>query len=206
MTIRIRSNLFLLALLSLGVAAPLALAVPRQGPQPIAAGPSLLKAPPVGSIVAWHSGLAGAPALPSAWVPCDGQLISDPGSPYLGQFLPDLNGEARYLRGGLVSGTMQDDTTAVNGLSAASSTSGDHSHTVFSSGLHSHNRTDVGGIGGTRGFAAAGNQSGTTSTSTEGLHSHGLSFDGDHSHLVSLTGDGETRPTTMTVVWIIRIK
>lgn len=206
MTIRRRSNLILLALLSLGAAAPLALAVPPQPPQQIVAGPSLLKAPPVGSIVAWHSDLLGTPSLPSAWQPCDGQMISDPESPYLGQFLPDLNGEARYLRGGLISGTMQDDATAVNDLSASTSVAGNHFHTMGSFGLHVHSRTNVGGIGSTRGFAAAGNQSGTTEVSAEGAHSHSINSAGDHAHSVSLAGDAETRPITMSVVWIMRIK
>ncbi len=111
--------------------------------------------------MAWHVDLLGTPALPAGWQPCDGQLITDPESPYLGQFLPDLNGEARYLRGGLISGTMQNDATAVNGLFPSTSTAGNHFHTMGSSSLHSHSRTDVGGIGTTRGFAAAGNQSGT---------------------------------------------
>jgi hypothetical protein len=204
MTIR-RSNIFLLALLGLGGLAPLALAVPRQV-SPIVAGPSLLKAPPVGSIVAWYPALVGTPALPSEWAPCDGQPVSDPRSPYAGQFLPNLNGEARYLRGGVVSGTMQDDATAVNGLSASTGIAGNHFHTMGSAGLHSHSRTDVGGVGSTRGFAAASNQSGATSTSADGLHTHSIDSTGNHTHPVSLTGENETRPITMTVVWIMRIK
>lgn len=206
MTIRRRSNLLLLALVALGAAAPLALAVPRQATQQLVAGPSLLKAPPVGSIVAWHPDLPGTPALPAAWEPCDGQFISDPESPYLGQVLPDLNGEARYLRGSIVSGVLQEDSTAVNGLAASTSNAGSHSHNVFTGGGHSHSRTNVGGIGSTRGFAAAADQSGTTSVSTDGAHSHTMDFAGEHSHTVLLAGDAETRPVTMSVVWIMRIK
>ena len=75
-----------------------------------------------------------------------------------------------------------------------------------SAGAHTHSRTNVGGLGSTRGFAAAGDQSGTTSTGSAGNHTHSISPVGDHTHAVSLSGDAETRPITMTVVWILRVR
>lgn len=191
-----------LAVLSLGAAAPVVPAL-QQRVQATRIG---VETVPVGSIVAWHVDLPGTPALPDRWMPCDGQLVTDPDSPYLGETLPDLNGEARYLRGGMFSGMMQDDSTAANGLAATAGPAGNHSHSMGSAGAHSHSRTNVGGIGGTRGFAAAGDQSGTTSTNTAGNHTHSIGTAGEHTHAVSLTGDAETRPITMTVVWIMRIK
>ncbi len=133
-------------------------------------------------------------------------MVTDVESPYFSQFLPDLNGEARYLRGGLFSGVLQADATASNGLAAVTNIAGSHSHSMGSSGNHWHSRTNVGGIGGTRGFAAAGNQSGSTSTTTAGLHTHSITSAGGHVHTVTLSGDAETRPISMTVVWIMRIK
>lgn len=62
---------------------------------------------PVGSIVAWHKSFANTPALPSNWLECNGQVVSDAGSPYNGQTLPDLNGGTRFLRGSSTSGTLQ---------------------------------------------------------------------------------------------------
>lgn len=66
---------------------------------------------PVGSIMAWHKSLAGTPALPTDWVECNGQVLSDPDSPYDGEAIPDLNGQARFLRGGVGSGILQLDAT-----------------------------------------------------------------------------------------------
>ena len=199
---RRRSNLLFLAVLGAGATALLTSAFPQQG----IAKPIRVQGAPVGSIVAWHPDLPGTPNLPPDWVPCDGQLVTDPQSPYAGQLLPDLNGEGRYLRGALFSGILQDDATATNGLSAATLDAGAHSHSMGSAGAHSHTRTNVGGIGGTRGFGAAGDQSGTTSTNTAGNHTHSLSSAPHHTHAVVLAGDAETRPITMSVVWIMRIK
>jgi hypothetical protein len=197
----VRPSLLLLGALTLGAVARIVPATPQA---------QLLPVPqarvPIGAIVAWHPDLGGTPFLPPGWIPCDGQMVEDPDSPYFGELVPDLNGEARYLRGGLLSGVMQDDATAVNGLSVTVNAAGTHSHGMGSAGTHTHSRTDVGGIGSTRGFAAAGNQSGTTSTSAAGAHTHSISPAGDHIHTTALTGDSETRPTTMTVVWIIRIR
>ena len=62
---------------------------------------------PIGSIQAWHKNLTGTPNLSSDWVQCDGQTLNDSKSPYNGQVIPDLNGQARFLRGASVSGTDQ---------------------------------------------------------------------------------------------------
>ena len=71
--------------------------------------------PPIGSIVAWHKNLTGVPALPPEWLECNGQTVSDAGSPLNGQVVPDLNsvvpmyaGGGRFLRGGTSSGILQD--------------------------------------------------------------------------------------------------
>jgi len=64
---------------------------------------------PVGGIIAWHKSLTGTPSLPGNFVECNGQTISDNDSPYDGATIPDLNGDARFLRGGSSSGTEQTD-------------------------------------------------------------------------------------------------
>ncbi len=75
---------------------------------------------PIGTIIAWHKevetkrGLS-AGALPGVWVECNGPI--KPGTPEfiedsvadLGH-VPDLNGGARFLRGGHTSGIPQDAT------------------------------------------------------------------------------------------------
>lgn len=63
-------------------------------------------APPIGTILGVALDLTGVPSLPSqgCWVLCDGSTISDSNSPLDGQFLPDLNGQNRFLRGNVSSG------------------------------------------------------------------------------------------------------
>ncbi|MFA5859587.1 MAG: hypothetical protein WC955_11060 [Elusimicrobiota bacterium] len=72
---------------------------------------------PIGSITAWHKSKTGTPALPAGWAECNGQVISDPESPYDGTTVPNLNtqvysgGRGMYLRGGLTSGTTNSSTS-----------------------------------------------------------------------------------------------
>lgn len=80
--------------------------------------------PPIGTILAWHKSMAGTPSLPAngEWVECNGQILADGASPYNGQTIPNLNGDAAganspgqaaqvamFLRGGLTSGVGQQD-------------------------------------------------------------------------------------------------
>lgn len=77
-------------------------------------GGSTAVVPPIGTIMAWHKSMTGTPALPSEWLECNGQTVSDALSPYDGQALPDLNNPptgyngGRFLRGNTTSGTMQE--------------------------------------------------------------------------------------------------
>jgi hypothetical protein len=62
---------------------------------------------PIGSVLAWLKSFTNTPALPSNFVECNGQVLSDTGSVYNGQTIPDLNGSAgtgRFLRGKTTSG------------------------------------------------------------------------------------------------------
>ena len=60
---------------------------------------------PIGSIAAWLKSYANTPALPSGWVECNGQTLSDADSVYNGQDIPNLNGSNYFLRGNATSGT-----------------------------------------------------------------------------------------------------
>lgn len=70
--------------------------------------------PPVGSIIAWHKSFTGVPSLPAGWMECNGATVVDVGSPLNGQVLPDLNGQARFLRGSGTSGTLQNATRVLS--------------------------------------------------------------------------------------------
>lgn len=61
-------------------------------------------AAPIGCVKSWLKNFPGVPALSAQWAECNGQVLSDAGSPLNGQTLPDLNGEQRFLRGASASG------------------------------------------------------------------------------------------------------
>ena len=77
---------------------------------------------PIGSVVAWFKSITGVPALPSGWVQCDGQTLSDADSPIDGEVIPDLNGNNDFLRGSSASG----------------GTGGSATHTLTESEMPSH--------------------------------------------------------------------
>jgi microcystin-dependent protein len=63
------------------------------------------------------------PALPAEWVECNGQVLSDSGSPLDGQTIPNLNVVQRFLRGATTSG----------------GTGGEDAHTLTVNEIPSHN-------------------------------------------------------------------
>ncbi|MCP4129740.1 MAG: hypothetical protein GY754_01870 [bacterium] len=167
---------------------------------------------PVGSIQAWHKTLDESLEIPAGWVECNGQVVNDTESDYDGLTVPDLNGEGRFLRGGAVSGELEEDATAVNGLGADSGGSHAHSITEYyqiplhGTSTYNPGSGDEGSSGGTT-TTPSGNQSGLayTNIGDQGLYyTMTTNTTGSHSH--SLTGDTETRPSNMSVVWIMRIK
>ena len=85
--------------------------------QPVCSGLGLA---PIGSIVAWHKSLAGTVQLPGGWVECSGQTLNDPGSPYHGKLIPNLNGEGRFLSGHPSSGGTGGSTTHSHSFSQTS--------------------------------------------------------------------------------------
>jgi hypothetical protein len=64
---------------------------------------------PVGAVIAWLKSYSNTPSLPAGYVECNGQTLSDSGSVYNGQVIPNLNasggGTKRFLRGSTTSGT-----------------------------------------------------------------------------------------------------
>ncbi len=156
---------------------------------------------PIGSIVAWHKSLAGTPPLPDGWAECNGQVLIDADSPYHGVALPDLNGAGRFLRGGGVSGWLQDDQMQGHihdfmGRRTQSENSGEH---YIMQEFPSDQHLPPGLIW--------GNDHRPISL----VHRHYFTPEGD----ISLPTNGgygaprmgdENRPINMSVVWIMRIK
>lgn len=145
---------------------------------------------PIGAILPWHKSLAGTPALPVGWVECNGQTLTDTQSVFNGQVIPNLNGQALFVRGGATSGVFQQDQM--------------QSHTHIDAG-HTHPTHDTNHwntpanvdyslgeyglyVSGTTGVGKA--NLGDPSESTAGAARHG----------------SETRPVNMSMVWIMRVK
>jgi len=149
---------------------------------------------PIGTIKAWHRDFTNTPPLPWGWKECDGTNISDTESLYDGQKIPNLNGEGRFLRGALTSGTDQISQNLT------------HTHTFNASGqfaissfsvIDIHDMTHPGHTGVTPGIDI-----GVTHTRTDARGDSGAYT------AVRLNSDGkyEARPINMSVIWIMRIK
>jgi hypothetical protein len=152
---------------------------------------------PVGAIVAWHKSLA-ATTLPSSFVECNGQMLTDTASPFNGLTIPNLNGEGRFLRGAATSGTAQADSMQ------------SHRHDLNAgSTIHLLNRVHPAGS-----FELFGADQ-RTCTGASGC---GTGYYDEYAiALPSLSGPTElsagparvtteTRPINMTVVWVMRVK
>jgi hypothetical protein len=132
---------------------------------------------PIGSVFAWLKSLTNTPTLPSNWVECNGQTISDAESVYNGVTIPDLNGslgsglKGYFLRGHTSSGL----TESSQNLS--------HSHEVHC------------GTG-----TQAGTQTKIYASGIQVTAKDSFSVPSDES------GGSEARPNNYSVVWIMRIK
>ncbi len=70
---------------------------------------------PIGAVLAWLKSFTNTPGtLPSGFVECNGQVLSDGDSVYDGQTLPDLNGDNQFLRGNSTSGGIGGDEAMVH--------------------------------------------------------------------------------------------
>lgn len=156
----------------------------------IKAGRTFIGLVPIGVILPWHKDLSGTPELPIGWMECNGQVCNDSESPYNGQTIPNLNGDATganspglsrkekmFVRGGTVSGTGQDH--------------------AFQGHRHSFQNPLMGRFGSADeiliGNVNADYLSGTMDPITDGVNGTPQTA-------------SETRPANMSIVWIIRIK
>jgi hypothetical protein len=147
--------------------------------------------PPIGTILAWHKSEGSTPGLPASgeWVECNGQTLNDLASPYHTHVIVNLNGDlaginspgqsakiAMFLRGGLTSGTGQQD--------------------AFQGHLHT-----VGPVPGAYDAVVSGGSNAWSSTTS--LNTSAPISDGTNG---TPRTAGETRPVNMSVVWIMKVK
>lgn len=156
------------------------------------------KKPPIGSIVAWHRDFVGTPSIPDGWVECNGQVLSDPSSPYDGLTLPDLNNQARFLRG----------TAGTSGSLEASAIQ-THRHLADP---HSHSTSMRHGDGAWgccfKWYMFSTGNTVPTDPSDEYYTGNATVTMGDPVDAggTALPTASETRPINMGVVWIMRVK
>ena len=164
---------------------------------------------PVGGIIGWHKSFANVPALPASgkWVECNGQVLADAGSPLNGQTIPNLNGAAggadspghaakvaMFLRGGVTSGTGQQD--AFQGWQLGSSADNFGARNYYARAESRDNAvsqissTNYVNMFSNTGFQGATNRFKAMNDGTNGEPRMA----------------NETRPSNMAVVWIMRVK
>jgi len=140
---------------------------------------------PIGAILPWAGNFTSCPALPSAFMECDGSVINDASSPMDGETLPDLNGNNSFMRGDATSGNIGGSETHNHQWKRSESSNGAAIDSVMGA---------CAGVAGAS-WNAAGNVDDWDDVG--GLLSTG---DGDYTAKVS------TLPTYYSVRWIMRIK
>ncbi len=157
---------------------------------------------PVGTIMAWHQNFKGkTPALNDHWKKCDGTKVQDSESPYVNERVPNLNQpkyswnyKGSFLRGHTSSGAWEDDK--------------------FQGHLRSIHVATNGGSGNAADFTTS-NNSARAFTARNNKSCNYQYKDSKGNFLGAYITHGsyggprpskETRPVSMSVVWIIKIK
>ncbi|MCP4129660.1 MAG: hypothetical protein GY754_01470 [bacterium] len=162
--------------------------------------------PPVGTILAWHKSLTHTPQLPEGWVECGGQTITDGESVYDGGTVPNLNGEARFLRGSTSSGFIQNHQMQghTHTDSGHGHTDSGHAHTV-QMGNNTNSGPDIWLMHSDTAEGSWGQHTSSTGYANIQAGYAAISNPVNSGYGDPLIGT-ETRPANMSVVWIIRIK
>lgn len=165
----------------------------------------------VGTIVAHTTNLAGSETVAEmqarGFALCDGSTPASQGitDALITVATPNLNG-GRFLRGGSAgqSGTLEDDATAVNGLGTSDP---GHDHlTMTTDNCNTNNGTwTISGVtfrtvtlnGAKRALFWDSNQNCNSAHYSTGSSTTGLGL---------TSADGETRPSNMRVVWMMRVR
>jgi len=163
---------------------------------------------PIGTITAWLGTDPASSILPEGWERCDGHIIGS--GPMMGKQTPNLNGEGRFLRGGMIeqAGLLFEDQMKEHTHSASAHvTDPGHSHTDTG---HTHGYNDEYNDGG-RGDDA-------NDRHMSDHHSHAKTTNTAHANItkestnievevtVNSEGASETFPKHMVVEWIMKVQ
>jgi len=156
---------------------------------------------PLGTITAWvnRPNIDGPHTqnLPTGWIRCDGSVIPQP-SPWAGQKTPNINGENRFLRGGMDGIMLQTQDDSIQS----------HTHSVTDPG-HAHGYIDKwpncggnqDGIAGPKDCDKSRDRYDQSHASTSKRSFSGVKVTG----VQGARFDSETRPKNMRVVYIMRV-
>ncbi len=138
---------------------------------------------PIGTIVGWHGNMAGVPGLPAGWYECNGQTVADAASPMNGVAVPNLNNATTSNSGDVSRGRFLRGNTTSGLYQTDQANNLDWvNHDDSGNGDTDDYLADEGGVQTIRNYSTSGDR-------------------------FQLNVDGyETRPTNMTVRWIIRVK
>jgi hypothetical protein len=155
---------------------------------------------PIGTIMSWHKDLANTPALPSGWLECNGQLVTDTESPYYNTYLPNLNGPVSAVTW----------SHPLNGGFATSSTTWTEGYflrgTTGTTGTIQVDKINTNVLNVTTANGGSGGGKGHFSMTTGGLNvnrQNDLFYDNND---LGSADSKETRPRNFSVKWIIKIK
>ena len=154
-----------------------------------------MDAAPIGTIVAWINKVdpdqkTGNIALPNGWMKCDGSNIPPDHGVWSGLYVPDLNGEKRFLRGGDDRDVLKKEDHSIQEHTHLVEDPG-HYHVTTAAYDGSGHKYDGNGSGG-----SIGNTGRTSSTKTTNIKVNGIK-DGNEGI--------ETKPVNMNVIWIIKL-
>ncbi|MCS6982472.1 MAG: hypothetical protein NZM65_09810, partial [Flavobacteriales bacterium] len=141
---------------------------------------------PIGAIIAWVNHIPGTPPLPPGWVECNGGTVSDPESPLNGQPIPDLNNTPSGTFGTPSGGYYLRGTTGTTGV-----TQSDRAPDFQIEQSATNQGTQAGTV----------SNDGSTSNYSPWLRNYYLDDSLRWRYI-----NGEVRPVTYTVRWIMRIK
>jgi hypothetical protein len=110
---------------------------------------------PIGCVLPWLKSYTNCPALASNFVECNGQTLSDAGSVFNGQVIPNLNGslgsglKGYFIRGHSASGVTETSQNLAHNHTYSKVGTGRNAYDAGGEIAHTQSSTNTGDSGGT---------------------------------------------------------